>query len=254
MDFKFGYETYQDVRKNLFYYSIPILNIAGFFLFFGIIPPKHQTVITSLIEYLSSFALLKPLLGCAIFTIISLLLTETFQVHDRWYDRFVIKWRFRYATDFILPRLIHPLASKINYRFHMEAEKHIKEFQESLYYPFVGDRDGKIGKNLLVKFYERITIYWLTQIIEIVILICLLTAILYFIFYPADPTYIQSLANSFCILIIAFILNRIWAKGSLKSVREATENEIRAIHEKHLVELDANLKNLCQDFSIPYAQ
>jgi hypothetical protein len=62
------------------------------------------------------------------------------------------------------------------------------------------------------------------------------------------------LANSFCILIIAFILNRIWAKGSLKSVREATENEIRAIHEKHLVELDANLKNLCQDFSIPYAQ
>jgi len=63
MDFKFGYETYQDVRKNLFYYSIPILNIAGFFLFFEIIPPNHQTAITSLIEYLSSFALLKPLLS-----------------------------------------------------------------------------------------------------------------------------------------------------------------------------------------------
>jgi hypothetical protein len=252
MDIKFGYETYQDVRKNLFYYSIPILNIAGFYLFFSIIPPKHQTFITSLIDYLSTFTILKPIIGVALFSGASMLLTETFQVHDRWYDRFIIKWRFRYATDFILPRLIHPFASKIDYRFHAEAGNHIKEFQESLYYPFVGDRDGKIGKNLLVKFYERITIYWLTQIIEIVSLLLFIIAMSYYLFYPLEPPYIHTLANSFCVLFIVFILNRIWAKISLRSVRDATENEIRAIHENHLDELEAKLRILCKSYSIPY--
>src|SRR5690242_13577296 len=38
MDLKFDYETYQDVRHNLFLYSTPVLIIAGFFTYFCVLP------------------------------------------------------------------------------------------------------------------------------------------------------------------------------------------------------------------------
>lgn len=45
-DFRFGYDTYQDVRQNLFLYSTPVLIAAGFFAFFGILPPQQVPQVT----------------------------------------------------------------------------------------------------------------------------------------------------------------------------------------------------------------
>ncbi len=45
-----------------------------------------------------------------------------------------------------------------------------QQFQKRLYYPYVGDRNLKIPKNKLVRFYEVVIVYWLTQINEIVLL------------------------------------------------------------------------------------
>lgn len=169
----FTYDTYQDVRKNLFYYSIPFLIAAGFFCYWRILPPAHQQAIWSLISYVSNSEGWKAFsgtgIGIVLFSVIAFLLTELFQVHDQLWDKFVRKWRYYYAIDFILPRLVQPFASHLNFRFREEAEKHVGEFQVDLYYPFVGDRDSKIPKNKLVRFYEVITLYWLTQINEIVV-------------------------------------------------------------------------------------
>jgi hypothetical protein len=170
----FTYQTYQDVRKNLFRYSIPFLIVAGFFCYRYMLPASHQTAIYTLFASLSQNEMWKGIFGAGagvvIFSVIAFLLTEVFQVHDQWYDKYFTKWRHSYAIDFILPRLVQPFGNKLNYRFLEEAETRTRQFQEDLYYPFVGDQDMKIPKNKLTRFYEVITLYWLTQINEIVLL------------------------------------------------------------------------------------
>jgi hypothetical protein len=50
----FTYDTYQDVRKNLFYYSIPFLIAAGFFCYWRILSPARQETIWSLFSYITN--------------------------------------------------------------------------------------------------------------------------------------------------------------------------------------------------------
>jgi hypothetical protein len=249
----FKYDSYQDVRQNLFRYSIVPLNVSGFLFFHGILPNNFQDWLLSLIKWVTSSQIFHYLSGFAVLTFLAFFLTEIIQVHDRWYDRYIIKWRFRYATDFILPRLVHPLASKLNYRFHKVAEENIGDFQERLFYPFVRDRDNRIAKNLLVRFYEKVTVYWLTQVNEILIVTLLPIGLCFAWFTPVDPQYQNRLWKTIIALIVAFVLNRIWAKSSRENVRLATEEEIKAIHSQYLVDLETALKEVCRDYGITYA-
>jgi hypothetical protein len=254
----FTYDTYQDVRRNLFFYSIPFLIGAGFFCFWRILPAGHQNAIWSLLSYISNSEGWKIFsgtgVGIVLFILVAYALTELFQVHDQLWDKYLKKWRYYYAIDYILPRLIQPFACHVNFRFREEAEKRTGAFQKALYYPFVGDRDTKIPKNQLVRFYEVITVYWLTQINEIVLFI--LGAIIagYAILGPTDREYRTKLLSDCGILVVAFLLNRLWARFALAKVRRATEDEIRAIHEdpKLLGDLEARMKALCANYNIPY--
>jgi hypothetical protein len=260
MDFKFGYDTYQDVRHNLFLYSVPFLIGAGFFAFFCVLPTPNQQAIVRFLEFVSNTQPWKGLLGTGIgviaFAVIAFLLTEIIQVHDQWYDKYIIKWRHQYATDFILPRLIQPWSSRTNYRIFEQADANIRQFQERLYYPYVGDRDLKIPKNKLVRFYEVVTVYWLTQVNEIVLL-ALSAIIVYYGFRgPADVHYRTTLFNDLVIVIAAFIVNRAWVRSSLGKVRRATEEEIWAILDNAALrnDLERRLERICQDYSIPYGE
>jgi hypothetical protein len=260
MNISFCYDTYQDVRKNLFRYSLPFLIGAGLFTYFFILPSDHQHKIVKLLELVSNSSLGKGLLGVglvsSVFAVIAFLLTEIFQVHDKWYDRYVIKWRHTYATDFILPRLVQPFACHLNYRFRELAEIHTRDFQEQLFYPFVADRDLKIPKNKLVRFYEAVTVYWLTQINEIVLLMLGGLVVVYRFVGPAEIAHMTKLVTVSVLLAIGFLLNRLWRRHSLRKVRTETEEEIRAIH--YDAELKADLKNrlikLCSDYEIPYSE
>jgi hypothetical protein len=254
----FSYDTYQDVRKNLFFYSIPFLIGAGFFCYWQILPPDHQQAIWSLLSYISNSEGWKAVsgtgVGIVLFSIFAFLLTELFQVHDQLWDKYLKKWRHGYAVDFILPRLVQPFGSHLNYRFREEAESRTGSFQKDLYYPFVGDRDLKIPKNKLVRFYEVITVYWLTQINEIVLIILGVTVTVYAWIGPADAAYRSTLLRDCGTLIVAFLINRLWARMALRKVRHATEEEIRAIHENPdlLSDLETRLKALCANYNIPY--
>ena len=258
MDIKFGYDTYQDVRHNLFLYSTPVLIVAGFFAYFRILPQSAQDRVTQAIGGLASTPIWKSVLnglsGLIFFAILAFLMTEVLQIHDQYYDKFVIKWRFRYATDFILPRLTQPFASFMNYRFYEEAEGHIRQFQERLYYPFVGDRELKIPKNKLVRFYEVVTPYWLTQINEIVLMLLVVMIVICRFTVPSDLIYRTLLLSDLLVIIGAWLLNRIWVRASREKVRRATEDEIAAIHSDQglLQDLQAKLQDLCRDYSIPY--
>jgi hypothetical protein len=258
MEIKFTYDTYQDVRHNLFLYSIPVLVIAGFFAYFWILPLSVQNRVTHVVSSLASSPVWKEVLGgvsgIAFFAALAFLMTEILQVHDQYYDRFVIKWRFRYATDFILPRLTQPFSSFLNYRFYEEAEGHIRQFQERLYYPFVGDRDLKIPKKTLVRFYEVVTLYWLTQINEIVLILLVVMTLICRFVGPADSSYRTQLLSDLLIIIGMWILNRIWIRAGREKVRRATEDEIAAIHDDEVLkrQLGEKLRQLCVDYSIPY--
>lgn len=258
--FNFGYDTYQDVRRNLFYYSVPTLVLAGFFFFFFVLPPTQQSAVTVLIEKFTSSPLWKWTLGgasgLAIFTGLAFVMTEVLQIHDQWYDKYIIGWRFRYATDFILPRLIQPFASLTNYRFYEEAERNIRQFQERLYYPFVGDRDLKIPKNKLIRFYEVVTVYWLTQVNEIVLLVLTIGVFIYRFSGPANLSYRTLLCNDLLLLAVLWMLNRLWVISSRGKVRHGTEDEIKAILDNPELkrDLEVKLHKLCADYNIPYGQ
>jgi uncharacterized membrane protein len=257
-DFKFGYETYQDVRHNLFLYSTPVLIAAGFFAFFGILPPKHQQLVTGFLEALSTAQPWKGMLGAGVgviaFAGVAYFLTEIVQVHDQWYDKHVIKWRHPYATDFMLPRLIQPWASRINYRIHEVADQNTGDFMERLFYPYVRDRDLKIPKNKVIRFYEVVTIYWLTQINEIVLLALAFLIAGYGYTGPVELGYRTLLFKDLVFIFALFIFNRIWVRASRDKVRRATAEEIRAIldDEELSKDLETKLAKICRDYSLPY--
>jgi hypothetical protein len=260
MDLKFGYDTYQDVRHNLFLYSTPFLIGAGFFTFFCVLPPPSEQAVVRFLESVSNTQPWKGLLGTGIgaaaFAVAAFLMTEIIQIHDQWYDKYVIKWRREYATDFILPRLIQPWASRTNYRIFEAADAYVGQFQERLYYPYVGDRDLKIPKNKLVRFYEVVTVYWLTQINEIVLLAVSAIIVYYGFRGPVDVSYRTKLFNDLVIVIAAFLVNRAWVRASRGKVRRATEEEIWAILDSAELrsDLEGRLVRICQDYSIPYGE
>ena len=254
----FKYDTYQDVRKNLFTYSIPFFIVAGFMTFNYVFPQSLQKTILFFVEnnikQQNWQYIIKGGIGSVIFIIIAFLFTEIFQLHDQFYDKFIIKWRKGYAIDFIQIRLIQPFSNRLNYRFFEELNKNVGQFQERLFYPFVGDRDHKISKNKLIRFYEAITPYWLTQTNEILFVIIILVSIFIHIFIEKPYTHSSVLTTSITVLLVLFVLNRIWRNRIIKRVRSATYDEIKSIHEDEelLKELELKLKTLCKDYNVPY--
>jgi hypothetical protein len=249
---KFTYDTYQDVRRNLFLYSIIPLNIAGFIVYTWILPPSHQKAVSASIDVVSNGLWMKGISGLLVFSLFAFLIVEIFKFHDRVYDRYVIKWRLRYSTDFIVPRLLQPFLSQTDTRIFANIENHMADFMERVYYPFVGDRDLKIGKNLLVRFYERITIYWMTQINEVVIVavVFLVTAYWLFGFSNDVAPYGRNLLGVLLFAVACFGLNRLWVANSREAVREATAREIDAIIQGHLEDLRGRVRAFCQQHSI----
>jgi hypothetical protein len=81
LDIKFGYDTYQDVRRNLFFYSTPFLVAAGFFAFFFVLPPTHQRAASGFLETISNTQPWKGALGVALgtcaFGFVAFVLTES---------------------------------------------------------------------------------------------------------------------------------------------------------------------------------
>ena len=253
----FTYETYQDVRKNLFYYSAITLNIAGFTAYRCVLPPSHQQWVSNWFEYLSQDPIIGGLfkvgVGVAIFTGLAFVLIEFLKIHDHTYDKYVVRWRFRYDIDFILQRLLKPFAARVGRKFYADAERNLNDFMERLYYPYVGDRDGMIGKNAILRFYERITIYWLTQVNEIIIGLLVVLIAAYRFLGPPDDHYRSHLLTVLLASVLTFVANRVWMYFAREGAREATAEEIDQITDNHQGDLEQRLRALCADYQVPFS-
>jgi hypothetical protein len=84
----------------------------------------------------------------------------------------------------------------------------------------------------------------------------MLTALvtIYSVVGPNNVGYRTLLLNDCGILLVLFLINRLWTRLVLAKVRRATEDEIRAIHEdqKLLADLEGKLKTVCKNYGIPY--
>jgi hypothetical protein len=252
----FDYETYQDVRKNLFYYSAIALNLAGFAAYQWILPISHRLWVDNVIDELTNNSILGGLLtggvGLVIFTGLAFTLIEIIKVHDAIYDKYLVRWRLRYDTDFILQRLLRPFGSRIGRKLYVESERNLKDFMERLYYPFVGDRDGKIGKNVILRFYERITIYWLTQVNEIIVALLVVLIAVYRFLGPQDDHYRAQLLTVLLAVIVVFLINRLWVRSAREGAREATAEEIDQIIDNHQPDLETRVREICVENEIPF--
>lgn len=256
MDPRFSYETYQDVRNNVFKYSVVLLNVAGWAVLAWVVPPAVQSWLASLVGQLLPEpwkALVNTVGVLGVFALVAFALVELFKVHDRFYDKYIIRWRASYDSGFILPALAKPFAGRLDERFFKMLKTHREEFMYALWYPFVSDRDTKIGKNDLVRFYERVTIYWLTQMNELVVLVVIVAAGLGWALGPVTPEYRAILRTVTVVALLCGGLNRLWVRSSREGVREATAVEIEAVTTEHLPELERRLAMLCAKHAMAIA-
>jgi hypothetical protein len=256
----FDYQSYQDVRKNLFWYWLGVL-VVGFLGLSFVLPDAHRRAVESLVKRMAAGTPLESVAGVTVggvvLVAVAFLLAEVLKFHDLWYDKYVTRWRQRFSGSSIFPRLVEPFISRTPPgRLITEAERNAAKFLERLYYPFVGDIDGKVPKNKVLRFYEAVTVYWITQINEIVMVFLAIVVGLYAFGYHArvDHGYAIRLLQTLVTLITLLFLNRVFVRFAVGSVAKTVDEEIAAIHEdpRLLADLQKRLKSVCSDYSIPY--
>jgi hypothetical protein len=248
--------TYQQVKANLHWYMVVASALFAILTYFFLVPDIHRRAIVRFIAshtsdsmpHLVTSASLVALLGFVCWLSIFI-----FEVHDKIYDRYVIRWRHYYDLDFILPTLTRPFTCNMDPQFFRAAEKNIYEFMKP-YYAFVGDgkRAFPITKNLLVRFYESITKYWITQINEILLIEAFALDAVYFFIYRQLQLPIDRIAIWSLVLPIAFSLNRIAAVQSRIPVRRATLDEIEDIQRRYPDRLKEAFQELHTKFNLQW--
>lgn len=219
--------------------------------YFMVIPETHRTTVNTLFGLLSELGVVGIVITLLFGFAISFLFIHLFEVYDKIYDRFIIKWRYRYSRDFILPELFKPFSAKLDKRFFQFAEKNMREFMK-VFYHFVSDYDVKIKETLVVRFYDRVWKYWATQVNEILIIMLLITMLGYGVYYAVYSLAFKNLFIGLIIAVLLGILNRLLCKYFLKFVKEATQDEIEDIHANFLDELEERTKELSRRFHLEY--
>ena len=250
------YETYQYVRRMITYYAAGAFILGGLLIYLWVVPDwvrqRGQHMLLTLVGS-PLVALIGPWASVAVVSfVLAWLLFEVLKVHDRHYDRWVIHWRRHYAVDFILPRLVRPFGGNLDDRFLKVAAENLRDFQNSLYYPYVGDRHRLISQNKLVRFYEAVAPYWFTQVNEILIVLLGFGLMVARLFGGLPTEYWAEQTWTLFTLAIAFGVNRWMARATLRSVRQATADEIAEIHENHMDDLGHRIADLCSQYSFRY--
>lgn len=227
------FDTYQDVRTALTWWSIPIWMAMMFAIYFGVLPAGLRATLKAglpgLAEWLRSAGSL--VVAFVVACVLSQLMIHIIEIHDKVYDRWFVGWRRRYDSQFILPALLEPLEDELPPGALSVAQANPEESMRLLYYAFVRDRDMKIAKNLVVRFYEVVTKYWLTQLLEVAALIVAIFDAGYALADRAlgkglRPSLVWTLAGA----ILAWLLGRASALLMRPKVAHCTMEEIDAIH------------------------
>lgn len=244
----FNYETYQDVRTNIAVYTAVALGLSALVFYAFVITSTQREWMSQVFhqEYLGYFV--TPLF----FLILGYFLIEVLKVHDKIYDRYIVKWRLKYDLTTILPALIEPFENTTDSQFLDTAKSNRTDFMERLYYEFVGDREHEypITKNYLVRFYEAISAYWYTQVNDIILILLSVISIVLLINALATSQNPNRFIITIGVIATLFIVNRFAVKRSRSSVAQATMREIHDIHEKYLVVLENRMIELHREHGL----
>ena len=234
------YETYQDVKNNLAWWS------GGFMVVVGV---PGAWLLTDLQTKLSVWeALGKSIPGAigvivvlaSVLTGVGYFLAYIMRLHEYW-EKVFQPWRKTYDVDFIIPRLAWPVSGELPSNFLDRTWELHEGIMKQAYYPFVGDREPMISKNRLVRFYEKITPFWFTHVVDGLSCVFSLAALFFALtgHVPARGALWMLLG----FLVVALIARH--ARGVLLwEVRQATLEEIDDIHDD--AQLREQLKNRLQ--------
>jgi hypothetical protein len=250
-------KTYQDVKTTLrwytFFASIPV----AIFLYFFLVPISQRKQLEAIFSIASASPFINSIGAAAFitgsFVFLSWFLVFIFEIHDKVYDRYFIRWRYFYDLDFILPTLTRPFGPALDPRFFEAAGQYLYQFMKP-YYHFVadGEHEHKISENLILRFYEAVTKYWITQINEVLLIAALIIDFVYFWIYRHLNMDFEKVSLTLFIVVVCGIVNRAGAQLFLKSVRRATLDEIEDIHSHYVADLETELKKTHEKFNLKW--
>jgi len=248
------FKTYQDVKNNLVYWTMILLMLTSVYVYFVFLETSTRDDIIEIVTKVGQNGLLSTLGGGVLILIysgVSIFLIYGLQIHDKIYDNFFIKWRETYDLEFILPALTEPIKQHLPKNFLDFASKYKYKFMKP-YYDFVGDGKKGIEDNTRVRFYERVTWYWITQLNELFVIILIMSTLLYFIISSntgLTPNVIYIVILS---LILLGAINRWFVSYFRKTVREATIDEIEEIHsnKENIAQIKKIYTELCKSHKL----
>jgi hypothetical protein len=248
-------KQYQDVKANLQWYTAIILGLIGLLFYLFVLPDGHRQIVNTILGQIPSSHIVGSGIIMVLFSFLGWLLIFGFEVHDKVYDRYLIRWRFYYDLDFILPTLARPFTHKLDGRFFQLAQNNKYEFMKPFYH-FVADyeHEHKIKENLIVRFYEAVTKYWITQINEIMLFLLLLLTFIYYFVYKDLAIPLNTIVNINFIIATVFMINRYAVRRSKETVRLATADEIEDIHNDFLSQLEKELIKLHEKYDLEYGR
>ena len=247
-------KQYQDVKVTLRWYAAAAFAAASLFAYLLLLPNTHKTPINDAISGVTSSDIVGSGLSIVLLGFTGWALIFLFEIHDKIYDKHVIKWRAGYDLDFIIPNLYRPFCGNVDPGFFRAAEASKDTFMEP-YYRFVGDSaEHKISENLIVRFYEAATKYWVSQINELFLIGLLILTFAYYIVYRNMELALDPIVIGTMIITVLLALNRLFVRMARNEVRQKTKAEIEEIHARHLAELESELLDLHERQGLQYSE
>lgn len=246
-------KQYQDVKANLQWYLAILMAIVGFAVYAVILPSEHREMVNTLLGLVPSSQLVGSGVLMVLLGFVGWVMVIGLEIHDKTYDRYVVRWRHDYDLHFVLPALVRPMASELSPRFHEVAAANRYEFMKTFYH-FVADyeHDHKVMENLVVRFYEAVTKYWITQLNELALILVFVALVTYYFVYRTHGLALDRIVLGTFALVALFGLNRFLITRTRAQVRRATTDEIEDIHSRFLPELRAELMALHVRFDMRY--
>jgi hypothetical protein len=249
-------KVYQDVQKSVHFFTVWFLLLLGALVYWLELPPAHRRLFGSVFGAIkhAETAIGTGLVMAGVVALGWWLIFDR-EIYDKWWDKHVVQWRYRYSVDFIIPRLYRPFDDRLGPAFYKRAEERPREFLQPFYF-FVGDDDHPmhIPPNFVTRFYVRVTKYWITQVVEVFTVLALLSAVPYAVYYGLNHVPTGRLLAFVLIAGLLLFFNGMVARSALVGVREATEDEIEAIHSdpNRLAELEKRTEQLCSQFALSF--
>lgn len=246
--------VYQDVQRSLHFFTFWLVLSLALLVYTLELPPEHRRWLGSLFGTLQrAHWAVGTGVVFAVVSFIAWLLIFQLEIYDKWWDKHIVKWRYHYSVDFIIPRLYRPFGTRLGPAFYKRAEERPRDFMKPFYF-FVGDDEHalRIGQNAITRFYVRVTKYWITQITDVLLEVVLLSAAGYALYFAANDVPTGRLLAFVLIVTLLLLLDWYGARSTLGGVREATEEEIEAIHgdPDRLAELEKRTRQLCADVGL----